>query len=361
MSRREEASMIGFGTKVLSLLEEASYSTTYKFALLLALIDTTRQSVSAKGRAPRELSTTAVAKRVLELYWPQSAPFPGTKAVGILKQSGRGQAAIVARLERFRAHHRLTPTSSARGLPVLTGYDQLLKQVEWSVAEMPLPRLQRPFKPFIYEIEWDESITRSTYFETPRSIELIGAAGDHLVALEPLIRPVVERRWGLMVGGLNRDMTDEALLQRFLFEPRRVPTRKLLSDLTELQASACFYCGATLRDRHIDHFIPWAHSLDEGIDNLVLACRSCNLSKSAHRAAGVHVDKWSSRFDPAKQAALASIASAHGWEKDRDRTLGLARSTYFSLPPGTKLWRTKGGFTEISDERELIAGVLSTG
>src|SRR5688572_22419869 len=105
MTERSDASLIGFGTKVLSLLEEASYSTTYKFALLLALIDRTREGVSAEGTAPRELSATSVAERVLELYWPQSAQFPGSKAVGVLKQSGTGQAAIISRLGKFRARH----------------------------------------------------------------------------------------------------------------------------------------------------------------------------------------------------------------------------------------------------------------
>jgi hypothetical protein len=352
-------SMIGFGTKVLSLLDEASYSTTYKFALLLALIDRTRQGVSSAGVAPTRLSTTSVAERILELYWPQSAPFPGTKAVGVLKQSGRGQAAIVSRLAKFRAHHGLSASSPARGLSVLTGYERLLRDVEWSVAEMPLPRLQRPFEPFIYEIHWDESVSRSNFFATPRFIELIGDAGEHLVRLEPLIRPVVERRWALMVGGLNRDMTDEALLQKFLFEPQRHPPKKLLRDLTDLQANSCFYCRQSLRGPHIDHFIPWAHSLDDGLDNLVLACQPCNSSKSAHRAAAAHVGEWSSRFAAGQQEDLRSIASAHGWEKDSSRTLGLARSTYFSLPEGTKLWQRKGSFREISDDRQTIFEVLA--
>ena len=153
---------------------------------------------------------------------------------------------------------------------------------------------------------------------------------------------------GSWSAGSTEDITDEALLQRFLFEPKRVPPRKLLNDLTGLQAATCFYCGTTLRDKHIDHFIPWSHSLDEGIDNLVLACRSCNLSKSAHRAAGLHVEMVVSavRSDQPSCARVDRVRTR--WEKDRGRTLGLARSTYFSLPAGTKLWRAKSGFSEIS-------------
>lgn len=356
---RSDDLLVAFGSKVLSLLEEASYATTYKFALLLALIDKTREGVSARGNAPESLPTRAVAERVLQLYWPQSAPFRGTKEAHVLKQSGRGQAAIVSHLTRFRSHQELSLTTHASGLRALTGYDTLLRKIEWTVAEMPLPRLQRPYEPFIYEIDWDEAVTRTAYFSRERRIALMPNAGEHLIRLEPLLRPVVERYWGLKVGTLNRDLTDEARLHRFLFEPHRLPPKKLLSDLTELQSGRCFYCGHETRNRHIDHFIPWAHSLDEGIDNLVIACGTCNLSKSAHRAASRHVDSWAARLAPSNQTDLASIASAHGWEKDVGRTLGLARATYVGLPNGTKLWEAKDSYSEISVEREEITSMLA--
>ena len=88
--------MIGFGTKVLSLLEEASYSTTASspscWRSSTRLVNPSRKRAGHPG-----VSTTAVAERVLELYWPQSAPFPERR------RSASSSRAVEARQRSFLA------------------------------------------------------------------------------------------------------------------------------------------------------------------------------------------------------------------------------------------------------------------
>jgi 5-methylcytosine-specific restriction endonuclease McrA len=43
----------------------------------------------------------------------------------------------------------------------------------------------------------------------------------------------------------------------------------------------CWYCGKAMTDYHVDHFIPLAKGGSSSVDNLRLACPTCNLSKSA--------------------------------------------------------------------------------
>ncbi|EMT46443.1 HNH endonuclease signature motif containing protein [Anoxybacillus flavithermus] len=46
--------------------------------------------------------------------------------------------------------------------------------------------------------------------------------------------------------------------------------------------NTCFYCGKLLDKRsaaHVDHFIPWSFVQTDHLWNLVLACRTCNISK----------------------------------------------------------------------------------
>lgn len=45
----------------------------------------------------------------------------------------------------------------------------------------------------------------------------------------------------------------------------------------------CFYCMGKLERGyiHVDHFIPWSYIFDDDAWNLVLACQTCNLRKSA--------------------------------------------------------------------------------
>jgi CRISPR/Cas system Type II protein with McrA/HNH and RuvC-like nuclease domain len=55
----------------------------------------------------------------------------------------------------------------------------------------------------------------------------------------------------------------------------------------------CFYCGKMLNDRttaHVDHFIPWSFVQTDQLWNLVLACRSCNVSKRDRIAKEIFLD-----------------------------------------------------------------------
>ncbi len=346
-------SLISFGTKVLGLLDEASFSTTYKFALLLALIDRSREGTAADGHAPARLSVSTLAERMLEIYWPQTARFGGRSGPVLLRQSGAGRAAIVSKLAGVREAGEFSETASIRRVKQSAEYPRLLDDVEWTAAQMPLPRLQRPYAPFIYEIDWDENVARPAYRAGSREIRFVAGASDHLVRLAPLLRPQIERRWAAMVAGLNRGELDDARLESFLFDPKRLPTRRLVKGLSALQADRCFYCRGALAKIHVDHFLPYAHSLDEGIDNLVIACSRCNLAKSSHRAAGVHLGRWSERLE-ARGNDLVELALESSWEQDRGRTLGLARATYLALPGETLLWRAKGDFTLVEAERAAI-------
>ncbi|MFJ7977104.1 HNH endonuclease [Peribacillus sp. NPDC096379] len=53
--------------------------------------------------------------------------------------------------------------------------------------------------------------------------------------------------------------------------------------LSSLYKGNCFYCGKSIKKKqlaHADHFIPWSFVQADQIWNLVIACKSCNLSKN---------------------------------------------------------------------------------
>lgn len=53
------------------------------------------------------------------------------------------------------------------------------------------------------------------------------------------------------------------------------------SYIKELRQLPCNYCGQYFENKmHIDHVVPISKGGQHSIDNLVTACRSCNLSKS---------------------------------------------------------------------------------
>lgn len=53
-----------------------------------------------------------------------------------------------------------------------------------------------------------------------------------------------------------------------------------LSEIHAKTEGKCFYCGQVGRMMTIDHFIPTARGGSEDVNNLVLACGSCNSAKS---------------------------------------------------------------------------------
>ena len=200
--------IFAFGERLLALLEEASYSTTYKLAVLLALIDLCMEHSRRDGSAPTTVTTRQLAEKVLELYWPQAVPFGARTGAVVLAQSNGGQAEILTAIVRFRdAHAPDAGASIARARRLAPGrLERLVREIEWKLVEMPLPRLQRVGReddPFLYRIAWNERITRRE-FDGPgfdNRILFTGSAGNHLVQLLGLLRPLVQRRWAGMAHG----------------------------------------------------------------------------------------------------------------------------------------------------------------
>jgi len=152
------------------------------------------------------------------------------------------------------------------------------------------------------------------------------------VRLSGLIRPIVQSDWARRVARLNSSLIADSKLEDFLFGAGRIDLKPIRGDLRDLQDGRCFYCEDRLKPSpQVDHFVPWARYPNNGIENLVLADKSCNNAKRDHLVAAEHVDKWVKRSLRARQD-LASIAQSRSWETHPDRSLSVARSIYLRLP-----------------------------
>ena len=105
---------IELAERLIALLDEGAFTATYKFALLLALLDSCLEGTSAAGAPPDSVTTSDLARRVTELYWPQTNSYAGLGGAAILRQSSGGQAEIIRAIRRFReknvpAPRRLSP------------------------------------------------------------------------------------------------------------------------------------------------------------------------------------------------------------------------------------------------------------
>jgi hypothetical protein len=350
---------VGFAERLLGLLDQAAVATTYKYALLLALVDASLDATDADGNPPERIEVRTLAEHVLKLYWPHTDPYPSTGHV--LRQSGTGQAELLTHIKRFRGADPAARSTLAAAR-YSSGFDRLVGTAAWKLAEMPLPRLQRlgaVVDPFLYDIGWDETITRRQFEEASfdRSVHLRPGVGVELVRLSPLLRPLIERLWASRVVVYNR--LPEGRVDDFLFRRARLDAIRLRLALFELQNGRCFYTGRPVRpsDADVDHFVPWSRSPLNAIDNLVVADRRVNGNKRDHLAAADHVQRWrdrNHRFD----GELKQIAEANRWEYLPRPTLGVARALYFALSPNNLLWSGPDAF--VPTDLVLLRSALAT-
>lgn len=368
-----ESDAISFGEKILAMLDQGSFTATYKYAVLLALVDACLEETDQQGRPPAAIHPRVLAARVIELYWPHTSLYGdahGAEAV-VLRQNSGGQAEIVSRIRRFRASAdpgAHVPLARARAFDP-AGYDRLIGDVTWKLVEMPLPRLQRfgkTHEPFLFLLDWDERVSRRAYErgDVDQVLRLRPGVGEHLVRLAGLLRPLVQQQWAARVVQFNRAqvpaLDEQGDLEQFLFGAQRIDLSPVRSDLTELQSGDCFYCNEPLRARvDIDHFLPWARHPDNGIFNLVATHPTCNNRKREFLAAAVHVAVWSERFKRSDTSqTLEQIAVMRRWTSQASRTLSVARAVYLRLPPEARLWVLGEEFT--SPQQDLLVAALGS-
>ena len=360
----------GFAERLLEVIDPGRRTATYKLALLLALIDLCAKYTDVNGRAPEVLYTREVAQQVAAVYWPQVAPFalPGEIAL-VLRQITAPRSTILDAVAGFRRHAEgegATSLHIARLLlPVL--YQLMLDRVEVAVAEQPLPRLQtigtsQLSFPFLYDVAWPArtglSVRRLRAMGDDRGapVRFRPGAGDKLVRLAPLLRPLIELHWVRMVSDLNGVARIESSLHDHLFGKDRVPLPEhLRRGLAAFQHGQCFYCGRLLGRTDADHFLPRVRCGVDAVENLILADNHCNNDKRDLLASPALVTRWIQRNDTHK-VALGDLAVMNGWETDPAGTLGVARAIYGHLPAGERpFWNAVGEIVLASPQQALLA------
>ncbi len=341
---------IEFAEKLLSLLDTGSFTTTYKYALLLAMFDAALEGTDADGAAPTVLHGRALGRRVFELYWRQARPYSSD---GILRQSAQND--IVTKIHTMRTRLGIsddTPLEVAR-LQHPDAIASLEADAVTTVIRFPIPLLQRfgaggtwVEDRFIYEIGWDDSVTKGRIRRSDFDdrLHLRPGAGDALTAIAGLARPVVQREWIRHVARRNAEHVDELGVESFMFGAQRIALDRVRGSLLELQDGRCFYCERDRGPWEVDHFLPWSRWPDDRLDNLVVADRRCNNDKRSALAATDHLARWWERFTPddVVDRQLASISQDCQWPRRPDRTAAGARGVYLHQPPGTMLWAALG-------------------
>jgi 5-methylcytosine-specific restriction endonuclease McrA len=363
---RTETGAIAFAERLMGLLDQGAFTATYKYAVMLGLLDLCLEHASAKGVPPDSFTTRQLAEKVIALYWPHTVPYPGLKEARVLRQNAGGQAEILSAIVRFRDSLKddpLAPMSRARGAAP-ERFERLVRTVEWKLIEMPLPRLQTAGAGaggFVYAIGWDHGVKAADVRRYQRGeaggfdnqIRLFPGVAEWLVQLHGVLRPLLHRHWAAMVARLNA--LEESRLERFLFGSERADLARARRVLLALQDGKCFYCRGSARSAaDVDHFLPWSRYPSDAWENLVVADRGCNNAKRDFLASARHVAPWRARME---DQGFSEAGESISWERRAEATLGVARAIYLRLPEGMGLW--DGGERFVAAEPTGLGTALS--
>ena len=356
---------VAIGIKVINLFDSASYSTTYKMATMLGLIDVIKESVASDGTLPTTVRGSDVADKVFEYYWPQSVPYPSalTQQAAFLKQSPqRDLPQIIAEYRTKTSNFSRSASIEAAELQDPNGMKKLRREVRQRILKMPIPRLQKfgskdDWKEdrFLFDYNWAEDIVPSD-----DSLHLKDGIAESLMKVRPLLRPYIETLWADYVADRNPTLTDASNLRNALFGKTRTNTTPLREPLRAIQGGACFYCsGALTTGGDVDHFFAFTHFNNEDLDNFVLSCFTCNNSKSAMLPALSHLSALLTRNSNSPQ--LDTLAASLNWPRGTHKVAALAPIAYL-VETSTTLWKSPGQFEDLDSQaaKALLHSILDS-
>ena len=268
---------LDFLAKVERILSQGQSTTTYKFAMLIALTNIAVEKGSDSGD-PLEVDLDDVARQWVELYWNMARPYPRIREV--LRQSTNAQkpAAIITLLEpEVRSAHGSYQRLRAYG----ARYGELVAATRRKIPNDVLYRLQTIGKTaesradrFLYDHpETQAECARLSH------ITLKPGVAACLRRLRGVITAMVEARWARWIREKNEKLAADSGLERFLFGAERTNVAAYAERFYELQNGRCLYSGAKLdspKAGEVDHFIPWARYPFDSPFNLALASKKVN-------------------------------------------------------------------------------------
>ena len=294
MDEPTSQAQLDFLQHIQRLLEEGTFTATYKFALLLALADLCVERGSDTGATLR-LKTSQLAEKFVQYYWPQTRPYvrpssPGGRSgYGIVLRQNTGAPAAVVTILKALTEQGWSLADIQRSNE---SWPKVVNKIQRVVTEMPLWKLQiigqAPVQ-FLYR-----------QGDSGEVIELEPGVMYCFRRFHGLITDLVRGAWVRYIRRHNQDVLGSPTdLDQFLFGSERVSLSAYLPILREVQEARCFYCDREVQganeQTHIDHFIPWSrYPVDLG-HNFVFSHGRCNLAKSDHLAATEHLARWVKR------------------------------------------------------------------
>ena len=285
------------------ILQSGTFTSTYKFALLISITRLAIEQGQDTGAA-LHLEYQDIAEKFIDLYWKQSLPFQFNQ------------------YEPFTIHQQFKTLAALR-TDVLY-WNRLKRTVATTVKQMPVVYLQNlngQTVEFLYCLE-----------DSKQSLNLLPKVMYCLRQFSEIIEELCQKRWidYVRLNKQNLVVLDGLPdLNEFMFAPSRNQLGRVADFLIDLQQCQCFYCGKSLKNSKyaVDHFIPWSlYPADTG-HNFVLADEKCNSQKSNYLASEQFLQQWQERNYLHDQSIVREISQL-GFLTDLQRSHRVADWAY---------------------------------
>ena len=199
MTRDQDA--IALAERVLGILEEGSFSATYKFALFTAILDLCIEKTD-RPASRRSADHAPTRREVVELYWNHADPYSshGTLRQGGVRAASRRRSCNAFRSDRARwADAQPTPLPCASGASQRVRRARRLRRME--AHRDANPRLQvlgRQEDRFLYDYNWESgrpavpvaAYQRGTAIGLRQPAIAPPGVAEQLVRLNGVLRPL---------------------------------------------------------------------------------------------------------------------------------------------------------------------------
>jgi len=337
----DHAEQLAFLERVQKILAEGLFVATYKYALLVALIEIAIERGDDTGAA-MEIKLDWLAEKYIELYWGHTREFCGN----ILSQNTGANIAVIGHVRELQSAALVF--AKARRLPE---WHRKVALVRRTIKEMPLHRLQLLRNGQRVQFLYEEDIVDG-------SIHLKPGVAYCLRKFSTLLGALARNGWLREVRDNPKNayaVGQTQSLEAFLFGDDRIPLGRVRDVLLPLQDGKCFYCGRALNaTMHVDHFVPWTLYQSNLGHNFVLADASCNTDKSDLLADVSHLERWRARNEVAGQQ-LASAFESTGILTDLGASRGIARWAYErARSTSAVVWVERGSTRVIAGAIEMV-------
>lgn len=248
MSVPSAEQQIFFLQQLQRLFEEGDFTSTYKYALLLAFAELSVEIGDDSG-SPLDLPLSRIAEKFAEFYWPQSLPYrPSEQGNSILWQNHGQQAAVIGYLLQLRAAGTQTLVEARRH----PQWSRTIRSITTVVRDMPVRYLQNLAGErivFLYDPFIENGVLR-----------LLPGVAFYLRQFQGFVQHFVRAGWIEHVRGNSRNAAligPVTNLATFMFGTARSDLSQVAPILRKLQHQRCFFCDGNLSNAAaVDHFIP---------------------------------------------------------------------------------------------------------